>query len=455
MANSNYSESFSTTKLGTIATGYRLSITTGGDEPSNVPTDAVLVSKGKTSRRDFEGTTYNYSDPLFDALNKMTLMMGHEGLSPEGIGKSGNSVNVLNPMQATEIMIAFASGDLESFLTYFLADGKISLNIIPSRTMKSLKSNKTGDIYSGSLNQASQIFVNGKFFTAQLIVSTFLPIMGVEMYWMGGNKFDIKEPTIMHPEDVLSVVVPDKDILDMTVGTDVYNMPDIIFPNFPNFSGIEKAGWDHTLASAIGDLNSNSGSANLKIATYDVPSPVAQAFSMGHLIAAATKDETTGIVKNDNKTTQSILASFYANLAMSSNMYNMDSGSITLEYSPQIVIPAHWYNVGGKKVFVSDIRHEVTRFRKVTILTIAGVDGSIPSPAGTIRMDASYNDETFDQTKKAVKKDDENVKKKRVAAASEKQKPKEVKNGKKNISNELPRETDRPDDTVANKRSSW
>ncbi len=67
-AGETYSVSFATTKLGTICTGYRLTLAGSGEGMSSGITgvdDGILIAKGKTLRRDYEADTKTYCDPIF------------------------------------------------------------------------------------------------------------------------------------------------------------------------------------------------------------------------------------------------------------------------------------------------------------------------------------------------------------------------------------------------------
>jgi hypothetical protein len=75
-------------------------------------------------------------------------------------------------------------------------------------------------------------------------------------------------------------------------------------------------------------------------------------------------------------------------------------------YQPKCVVPSSWYTIGGKKYFVSDISHDVTRFREVTIFTIVGTEGSLTPSDCSLDASTMSKDESYDNGVSKVEEED-------------------------------------------------
>ncbi len=436
--NSNYSESFSTTRLGTIATGYRLSIS-GDGSPSNLPTGAIQIGEGTSIRRDFEARTTTWVDPLYQKLSRVTIVQTDKNKHMEEF--RGGGANFLNIDDFVDIANkGLMGGDLTLFLGKFMDLSNITIK--ESRVSKARKAFPSTK--KSSMNQVRGMGTMGNIISTMDILSTYLPVFGVELYWNGGDNYSIEEPRILHPE-VSGGTIKKEDILDKTVGADIYNAPDIIIPRIPPSSNLKKSMIDKlTLEAVLGAVENNAGSDTFKISTFDIPNMLSNAWDIGHDVFHDQSETTTGISPSgEGGQARESIISFYRELAYNSAMYGLASGTITCTHQPDIMIPAMWYDVGGDKVFISDIRHEVSRFRAVTILTVAGVSngtlGPPPTGGGGSGGGSGGADADVIRGKDLISREDAKALQERIKAKKEKRfVPVRNTNGKVKIGNLLP-----------------
>ncbi len=248
----------------------------------------------------------------------------------------------------------------------------------PSRIMSALSgSNSPGRAAEKTMSQARLDFGIGMILCVQDIIQTYLPILGVELYWNGGDEYIIEEPRILDPSTPKGTISRD-NIIEKTIGADVFNIPDAIIPRFPSPNVMNKESWDRAMVQGLMGITSNiRGSENLKVSIFDVPPVHLETIGAGMNAFLQSKASTTGLLPTRDNGPSNNVASFFAELAFSSAMYGIASGTVVCTFQPDISIPAAWYVIDGEKLFVSDIRHEVSRFRAVTILTIAATEDTV------------------------------------------------------------------------------
>lgn len=375
-----YSVSFSTTRLGTICTGYRLTMAGKGAMKSGIKgvDGGVLIAKGTTLRRDYEAETLTYGDPIYQELS------GSIVIAPNNSSAPGGGLNVLTEEEARELFYStIMQGDPLGFLKRLIPGANITMGT-PSAAMDSLGGNGSPNANEKTISQINDMFGVGQIITVQDTLQTFLPILGVELYWDGDDRYILEAPRILTPKSKGTIIR--EDIIEKTIGSDVFNVPDVIIPRFPPTPIMTKRNWDTAMVEGLQNVSGAiRGNKKVKITVFDIPSVHSGALLDGLQAFRNSKTLTTGVLHWKNPSTTNRVLSFFTGLAFSSAMYGIASGTVVCRFQPNISIPASWYEVDGELLFISDIRHEVSRFRAVTILTVAGTEETLKGlPAGSV-----------------------------------------------------------------------
>ncbi len=413
--NETYSVSFSTTRLGSIATGFRLTMAGEGKLSSGISgvDGGVLIAKGETLRRDYKASTETYGDPMYKQMNGTVIVADLKKL---GIDNTSLGAVVLSPASAQTLIVnTIGQGDPIGFLLAFMPGVNIKVGK-PSRIMNALKGNKSpGRAAQKTMSQAKQDFGIGMILCVQDIIQTYLPILGVELYWNGGDEYIIEEPRILDPSNPKGTVSRE-DIIEKTIGADVFNVPDAIIPRFPSPNVMNKESWDRAMVRGLMNITSNiRGSENLKVTIFDVPPVHLETIGAGMNAFLHSKASTTGLLPTRDTGPSNDVSTFFTEFAFSSAMYGIASGTVVCTFQPQISIPAAWYTIDGEKLFISDIRHEISRFRAVTILTVAATEDTVAripvdGGGGGGGDDENDKDDKLEKSKALVKNEDKNVK---------------------------------------------
>lgn len=398
--NDAYRFSYATKKLGTICTGFTATIAGPGELPPNL-SGAIKVGKGKEVSRDYEAETTTWADPMYKVLNKVCFMS-----NDKTIVKFPNGKNVFNQADVDRIFRKeLFEKDASAFLRNFIPK---EMFIVKDSSLAS-GGGESGRTRIASINQSRAITQIGQIVSTMDILQTYLPVMGLEMYWDDGY-YSIESPRILNP-DVIAGYVSEDDILSMNISEDIFNVPDLVVPKLNSPDILGKGVTDITMAKIISNIGDCAGSDNFKISTFDIPPVMANAFELGYEQFLAQKAHTTGVLKGKYNGVEKGIVSFYSKLGHASALYQIQSGIITTTFQEVYKAPA-WYKIGGVKYFVSDIRHDVTRFREITTFTIAGTEDSLsmPSTCGSGSIDSPPRDDLFEDSIEKVKTKDKEAK---------------------------------------------
>jgi hypothetical protein len=131
------------------------------------------------------------------------------------------------------------------------------------------------------------------------------------------------------------------------------------------------------MAIAVNNLGS-TGSRYLKIKQFYVPSAAVPSMRQESAVGctfnpAASHIATTGVDKMVTK-----IGQFYSSLAIANNFNSIETGTIIMDFDPTITHGYMWVECDGEELFVGEVRHEVSRARAVTILSVlanGNIDG--------------------------------------------------------------------------------
>lgn len=396
--------SFATKRLGTICSGYTLTIASKKGDSFTLPEDfknSIYVGKGIESNRNYVAETHTYSDPIYKILNNvfyLSLDKTHN--------KFPKSRTAFTPEDLEEIFrVALFEKDAEKFLSFFVPRDKgVNLSVKGKNLLSA--SPMTQKLRNASANQARGMFQMGQVVSALDILNTYLPVMGLELYWNGQNNYSVEPPRILDSSEVAGVVKED-DILEMSIGEDLFNAPDLVIPRFNSVDGLLKGQLDIVMAQVINNVKDCRGSELFKVSTFDIPPFLIRPFTIGYKQFLATADKTTGVLKYSDAELAKDIVNFYTRLGQASAMYQIQSGSITAVFQDRHFIAPAWYKIGGQKYFVSEIRHDLTRAREVTIFTIVGTDKSLkPVDCSSMDIEIPDNDEAFEKNIQKVEEHD-------------------------------------------------
>jgi len=423
-----YSISFQTRKLGTLATGYTLKVA-GEKYGMGIPEELADVCKnpmklgmGEEINRDYEAKVEYYCDPLYARLDRVCFITNMDIDDVTG-------ARVINRNKAIEIFRnSLINLDVSSFMNEFMNTDGITFN--PPDISKEKYPNPS---FVRSFLAVSNVLPIGNIVSTLDILASYLPVFGVEMYWNGKDQYSVEEPRMLHPENIVHTV-PSEDILSMSIREDLYNIPDVVIPKFNIQQVLGKGHIEAIMAnmaknvSKAMEIAGTDEHVNFKVSTAEIPQVIVDAWIVGKMQEDDNIGLTTGILSTKFDHINESLGALYSRIAVSSAMYQIQSGTIRIIFNPKVSIPSSWYKIGEKNYFVSDISHEITRFRRETILTVVMTeDGAkkVTERLETIRsVFGTPEDNTEDKVREGsedkVNSKDEEAKSKRKDAKSEK-----------------------------------
>jgi len=403
------SVTYTTSKMGHIATGFNLTIV---DEAKNThdgeievsvtgdreftaklgSTHGIVLSDGKSIARTKIGKTTVVVDPILDLLKKAIIVNDNRSYLEEKMGgqiESSDFLVILTPAKIMEANAALASGDVLTFIdTMFGLRGGAGNGVV-IKTDKAKESpiirdlDKLRNTASGTESAQGSFFVSNAHFTkhglytVENIFTQTLGPLGLELYWSKDNVYSLEPPRLTNPNaEVKPIDIGQEDIIRMNVISDPYNIPDIILPQtmVPNVLGAGGITTAAKIALETGILSNMENKRSMKIQTYTIPNFLHDTIKIAMNTGKNSIDKDSAPI--ENITSPDAIKSaitFFGSHARKSKLYGLTRGTCSLIFRPEITEPACWYNIDGKEMFVSSIAHNITRGNATTTLTIAGI----------------------------------------------------------------------------------
>lgn len=416
-----FSVSYTSTRMGNIATGFNMSISgpsgsidgkktvkvSNGEQSGTWGTDSgVVLSKGNRVSRNYEGDSSVVVDPIYDLFQKLVFFKQmDEGSFSDKVKGSGNFVSLTVHEVEVALREKLGAGDIKGFLEMAIQPpGHINISydkIGDSPVIQALKGNTSyGKITENTINASMRMFSAGTMMSVGDIFTRFIAPLGLELYWESSGHYSLEPPRLSmnNPSPVMSI--SRKDIIDLRITTDPYNAPDIVIPSMVLGGSIGiMAHEQFVIASLEGGVLGKMGGKNLRVSTYDIPDflsdPVMDAVK--GIEKNCIDNYSGGVVKQASEDTAIRIARFYGAHSRKSSLYSMKSGECTMVLRPDIVKAYNWYTIDGQLCFVSDIRHQISRGSAMTILTIAGINDEKMSTSGLVGMSPSKVPEIEDK----------------------------------------------------------
>ena len=392
-----FTVSYASSRLGNIGTGFSLTMvgkegTLDGKKTVYVEDGlgfsgtlgseyGITLSAGKSLSRTYKGDMSVVVDPAYDLFGKMIIVSEKESDFVRAIDAHGlNSVRIITEPEARELFIdKLASGDMAGFIDGVLGDtGDVVIDTSKANNSELVKALAgSGWMHSQSTSNAINHFFDFRnvFSVGDFFASIIAPF-GLELYWRRDNLYSVEPARLAEGPQENIVEIPDDTIIEYTSSSDLYNAPDLVIPSMLKRDVLGAYGLNYVsktaMATGLTGVDQSQG-ARLKITTYDIPNflvdPVAAAMRS---VNPKELEYSGGAAKHTDDNLANTIASFFSSHAMKSTMYRLKTGSCTLRLSPHITEGFEWYKIKGEVVFVSDVRHTITRTSATTTLTIAG-----------------------------------------------------------------------------------
>lgn len=393
-----FSISYTSTKLGNLATGFSMilsgpkgslsnkkivKVSTGDDTGQWGSDSGVILSEGRRISRSYEGDSVVVVDPMYQLFQKLVFFHTEGNLSFLKAAKgAGSFISLTSPEANEAIYKHLATGDIEKFIEVTTEASK-SVNIDYSKVGESpiinaLSGNTAFNIRGNTINAASKALSDGMIMSVGDIFSKFVSPLGLELYWNGKDGYSLEPPRLSANDTSPVATITRDDIVELRMNTDPYNVPDVVIPTSVYRKSLGQGNYDLFISKSLeAGVLAGLGSKNLKVSTFDMPnfliSPVAAAVRSTESISYDSYESGMPVIGGTQETADDI-ARFYGSHARKSGLYAQKTGECIMMLKPSITHAYSWYIIDGMKCFVSDIRHELTRSSAVTILTIAGVD---------------------------------------------------------------------------------
>lgn len=441
------SASYETSRMGSIATGFNLTITDSlditHDGELEVGIDGetketyklgskkgIILSDGVMLSRTQEGRTTVIVDPIMDLFKKAIVVNNSTTYLEEAVGGENVSSDFmvsLTPADVIQANTKLRNGDILGFIDimFGLKNGEGNGVIIKTdkstdspivRDLKSISElSSSGGSTKGSFFTNNAIYQRTGLYTVETIYQQTLAPLGLEIYWNGDNKYSLEPPRLTNSEaKSSSVYISNNDIIEINTITDPYNVPDLIIPStyMPDIVGA--SGHSVVMQNAIkeGVLSKLNGKRSMKLQTYEIPNFLLDTFRIAMITGKNAIDKTYAPLRNltDDEAIK-YTSTFFGSSARKSRLYKLTRGGCKLTFRPDITIPFMWYTIDGEEYFVTGIRHSISRSSSSTFLTIGGKrNTSIETDSPTPKEDTTVKgieEKFFD---KIVKSTDEKVK---------------------------------------------
>ena len=393
-----FSVSYTSTKLGNLATGFSMTMSgppgsltgkktvkvSNGESTGKWGSESgVVLSEGRRVSRLYEGDSVVVVDPMYELFQKLVYFHTGSTMSfAEAVSGAGSFVS-LSPIETVEaIYNKLATGKIQAFLEQVIEpDGLITdySKVMDSPIVSALSGTTGyGEIKGNTINVAEKILAAGEIMSVGDIFSKFISPLGLELYWDGQDGYSLEPPRLSAHDTTPVDTITKKEIIELRMNIDPYNVPDVVIPSiaFRETLGAGNFGL-FTQKSLSAGILKNLGSKNLKVSTFEMPdfliNPIKAAVRGAASISYDSYESGMPNLGGTQETADDI-ARFFGSHARKSALYAQKTGECIMMLNPKMTKAYSWYTIDGMKCFVSDIRHEVNRSSAMTILTIAGVE---------------------------------------------------------------------------------
>lgn len=394
-----FSVTYSSTKLGDIATGFTLNmvgepgslsgkttVKVSNGETSAVwgSTNGVTLREGSSISRTHEGDSSTVMDPIYDVFQKAIIIDSNRSELAKQAKSLGNIV-VIQAVDFIEILNnKLGRGKIQDFIDEVIQP-PAGVTIDASRASKSPLVNALihrkdagtpGSRIATTIASVGSNFKN-TFYTVGDIFLQYLAPLGLELYWDGDGKYYLEPPRLSQNNPKEVATIDKNDIITLNLSTDPYSAPDIVIPTMAFDSSLSGVAANSFVIESLkaGILKEGGlGGKNFKVSTYETPQYLFDVMNvaMNDMKDFAINDYTGGSMPLASKRISGAVAQYYGAHARKSTLYTKTSGECVCTLMPDIIKAYSWYKINGKMVFVSDIRHVISRSNAVTVLTIAG-----------------------------------------------------------------------------------
>jgi len=399
---------FETSRTGTIATGFNLTISDTADiehdgeievgiegDGSGVYTlgskFGIILSDGVSRTRTHTGRTTVIVDPIMDLFKKAIIVRpGTDGnYLGDALGDSEGDKDFVVTLSSGDVMtanISLREGKVEKFIDimFGMSRGRSKdIVILTDKVKDSPIIKNLSDIGASATSKDNGSFFTAKSFYSQAGIYTVESIfhqtlgpLGLELYWVKDNIYSLEPPRLTNPNAKNEpITILDSDIISIDSVSDPYNVPDLILPTITMPDIIATGGVDSIAALSLqmGVLSDMSGKRSMKIQTYEIPNILVDPVKIAMIGARVAKDKSAGAIPT--LTSEEAIANwstFFGSNARKSKLYKLSRGGCRLIFRPDITVPFSWYSIDGEDCFVTNIKHSITRSNAETQLTIAG-----------------------------------------------------------------------------------
>ena len=406
-AESVLSVQYATTRIGEVGTGFTMSIVVDSDSKKEDGvikitdekgeyiwgTDkGIVVSNGITISRTAEGRTIDVTDRLSDFLSRPVVVTSNTdgtiltNASPT-ISADRKRLSITTRADVKNAVIALSEGNIPQFMEYMFGSQdlwniKINFDKIEnSPLIKVLKESGTKGgrgKYKNILSLEADFVPQGVYSVGDFF-RTIISAMGLELHWVKDDLYSLEPPRMVSDKSVKEIIkeIGREDIISLSILTDQYDIPDVIIPSMYLVDSLGSVG----SSVAAGRAVSNGVIKGLKdrpersfrFTTYPVPNFLQSLVDLTEKVEEENRDAPIGTPKIISQEHTASITEIFSSHARKSKLYTRSKGSCTLKFSPDILTPFSWYKIDGNTVFVTEIRHSLSRTSATTQLTIGGV----------------------------------------------------------------------------------
>ena len=383
-----YMISYQTTYLGQIGTGFSLSVTKKKIHKDGIiefkydnknyvlGSDKAIVSGyGQSLSRMSYSTVNNFIDPLSLELQKAVIISSlEEDNSQLNEVVDMNKLVYFDTNQLMSMLQKIQNGDLSELIKELFSDNLVQIELTKikkSPIIQSLSNTKANnDINAGQMKNLfySQIvdnLIKPGIFNVGSILTQILPMFNLELYHKKDNIYSLEPPRYLFFDDDTKsdIKIELKDVISVNLQKPITSIANVMIPSmdFQNIAlhGVANECALHFASKLIKKLQKFIKLPIIKIQTYELPNI---------LIPVSIKEDKDTLF---DATTQylSKIWVYYSSFIFQSVFGRLDTGSINLTFRPDIIEPYKWYKIDEEWLFVTGIRHDVSRGNLNTSLT--------------------------------------------------------------------------------------
>ena len=381
---------YQTTYLGQIGTGFSLSLVKKKIHKKGIVSfiydnkkytlgsnESILSGYGQNVSRMVNSTVNNFVDPMSLELQKAVIISIYEEKNDQinKIGIDTKKLSYFNTNKMFEILDKAQRGDLSELINGLFNDDLVKVDLSKvkkSPIIQSLSdvSNGNTDVNSGGMrnlfyNNIVDRLVQPGIYNVGQILTQILPMYNLELYHKKDNIYSLEPPRyLFFDEDTKSnIKIEEKDIVSISLQKPITSIANVMIPNidFKNIAlnGVANSCALHFASKLIKKLRDFTDLPIIKIETYELPNL---------LIPDYVKEEKATLLERTNKYLRKIWI-YYSSFVFQSIFGKLNTGTIELTFRPDIIEPYKWYQLNNEWLFITGIRHAISRGSLNTSLT--------------------------------------------------------------------------------------